>query len=127
MIIPTIKTLSLDPNEFSNCRPIFNLPFLSKLIEKVAVIQLDQHITINNFYPTMQSGYRKFQSTEASLILIFNDIGCSIDKITNAVLLLLNLSSAFDTVEHKILLKRFKMRLGLPGKVRKWIKSLLSR
>ena len=63
MIIPSINR-----NEFSNYRPIANLPFLSKLIEKVAVVQLDQYLLLNYLYPKMQSGYRRFHSTETSLI-----------------------------------------------------------
>ena len=76
----------------------------------------------------MQSGYRRFHSTETSLIRLFNYIGCALDKGDNAVLLLLDLSSAFDTIDHETLIERLKMRFGLTGNVLKWIKSyLLSR
>ena len=61
----------------------------------------------------MQSGYRKFHSTETSLIRLFNDFGLSLDKSNNAVLILFDLSSAFEIIEHNILLERLKMRFCL--------------
>ena len=47
-----------------------------------------------NLYPLMQSGYRKFHSTESTPIILFNDIGCALDEGNNVVLILLDLSSA---------------------------------
>ena len=65
----------------------------------------------------MQSGYRKFHSTESTLIKLFNDIGCALDQGNNAVLILLDLSSAFDTVDHLILIDRLQTRFGITGNV----------
>ena len=123
IIVPLLKKSSLDHNELSNYRPIANLPFLSKVLEKIIYMQLDNYLTRNNLYPLMQSGYRKHHSTETILIKLFNEIGCLLDEGRNSVLTLLDLSSAFDTVDHDILLERLQSRFGLTGSVLYWIKS----
>ena len=78
MIIPSLKKPSLDFNILANYRPI----------EKVILTQLDSYLQNNNLYPFMQSGYRRFQSTETALIKIFTDICCALDHGKNAVLIL---------------------------------------
>ena len=125
MIIPSIKKPSLDTNTLANYRPIANLPFLSKIIEKAILMQLDLYLQNNNLYPSMQSGYRRFHSTETALIKIFNDICCALDHGKNAVLILLDLSCAFDTLDHEILIDRLRTRFGFTGNVLKWLQSYL--
>ena len=126
LIAPIIKNSSLDVNELSNYRPISNLPFLSKIIEKVAHAQFDLYLTANSLYPKMQSAYRSFHSTETALIKLFNDITCSLDAGEEVALVCLDLSSAFDTVDHGLLIQRLKVRFGLAGKVLAWVESYLS-
>ena len=94
MIIPSLKKPSLDINTLANYRPITNLSFLSKKIEKGRLMQLDLHIENNNLYPSMQSGYQRFHSTETALIKVFTDICCTLDYGKNAVLILLDLPCA---------------------------------
>ena len=79
MIIPSLKKPSSDINTLANYRPIANLPFLSKIIEKAILKQLDLHLENNNLYPSMQSGYRRLHSTEPALIKVFTDICCALD------------------------------------------------
>ena len=74
-----MKKNSLNPNEFSSYRPISNLPFLSKIVEKSIAMQLECYLLENNLYPLKQSGYRRYHSTETVLIKIFNDICCALD------------------------------------------------
>ena len=74
----------------------------------------------------MQSGFRKYHSTETLLIKVFNDIGTTLDAGRNALLTLLDLSSAFDTLDHEILFERLHSRFGHTGKVLSWIKSYFS-
>ena len=94
MVIPFIKRNSLNPNEFSSPRPISNLSFLSKIIEESIAIHLERYLLENNLYLHKQSRYRRHHSTETVLIKIFNDVCCALDNGKNAVLVLLELSSA---------------------------------
>ena len=126
LIIPSLKKTSLDINTLANYRPIANLPFLTKKIEKAILMQLDLHLKNNNLYPSMQSGYRRFHSTETALIKVFTDTCCALDCNKNAVLILLDLSCAFDTLDHEILISRLRTRFGFTGNVLKWLQSYLS-
>ena len=124
MVIPSIKKNSLNPNKFSSYRPISNLSFLSKIIEKSIAMQLERYLLENNLYPQKQSGYRRYHSTETVLIKIFNHECCALDDGRNAVLVLLDLSSAFDN--HEILLERLQTRFGFTGEVLIWLRSYLT-
>ena len=73
----------------------------------------------------MQSGYRKYHSTETTLLKLFIDIGCALDQGNNAMLIMLDLSSAFDTVNHLILLDRLQTRFGITGNVISLLRSFL--
>ena len=68
------KKPSLDSNDFKNYRPISNLRFLSKTIEKCVAKQLIQYLDINNLGETYQSAYKRNHSTETALIRVHNDI-----------------------------------------------------
>ena len=74
----------------------------------------------------MQSAYRKKHSTETALLKIVNDILNNMDKGRMSALILLDLSSAFDTIHHGLLLNRLKHRFGIDGNALKWIASYLS-
>ena len=99
---------------------------MSKIVEKSIAIQLERYLLENNLYPLKQSGYRMHHSTETVLIKISNDLCCALDEGRNAVLVLLDLSSAFDMVDHDILLERLQTRFGCTGKVLKWLRSYLT-
>ena len=73
----------------------------------------------------MQSAYRKHHSTETALLQVANDRHQAIDNKCEAVLVLLDLSAAFDTIDHAILLDRLQDRYGFSGTVLRWIKSYL--
>ena len=106
-----------------NYRPVSNLPFLSKIIEKAAVQQMNQHMTENDLHESNQSAYRKNHSTETALLKIFNDILCAVDSKQCVLLVLLDLSAAFDTVEHSILFQRMEQSFGISGDALLWLKS----
>lgn len=97
---PRLKKASLDTDEFKNFRPISNLKLISKAIEKVVAVQLCQHIEDNNMDELYQSAYKKYHSTETALIKVQNDILRAIDNQHSVILLLLDLSAAFDSVDH---------------------------
>lgn len=105
MIRPSLKKPSLDSDDLKNYRPISNLTYLSKIIEKVVHQQLTKYIETNGLFAEFQSGYRKGHSCETAVTKIHNDILMMVDKKQNVVLLLLDLSAAFDTIYHKLLLE----------------------
>ena len=112
-IIPSIKDFDLDPEELKNFRPISNLALLGKLIEKVVLIRLDEHISLNNLDIPFQSGYKKSHSTETLLIRVVNDILIASSESKATVVMMLDLSAAFDTVDHNKLLMILKHELGI--------------
>ena len=111
---------------FSNFRPISNLMFVSKLTEKVVASQLIHHISSNGLDEILQSAYKQFHSTETALVKVFNDIILDVDRNRTVILLLLDLSVAFDTVDHTILTERLANRFGLCDLALAWFKSYLS-
>ncbi|KAL5260505.1 hypothetical protein ACHWQZ_G010593 [Mnemiopsis leidyi] len=126
LVRPAIKDENGDANSYKNYRPISNLPFLSKILEKCVYKQLDQHLNINNLHAEHQSGYRKNHSCETATLTIYNDMLCINDTKSKVVLLLLDLSAAFDTVNHNMLIKKLKNTYGLNNCVLDWFKSYLS-
>ena len=84
MIIPLLKKTNLDTEDFKNFRPVSNLPFASKLIEKLVVVQLVQYIDDSNLDEKLQSAYKKLHSTETALLRVHDDIlrtvyhGCTV-------------------------------------------------
>ena len=103
-----------------------NLNFLSKVLEKVVLNQLNTHINISHTYNQYQSSYRKFHSTETVLLKIHNDILASMDAGKVTALTLLDLSTAFDTTDHTILLGRLDDWFGVTRKAFNWFKSCLT-
>ena len=126
VIRPLLKKPSLDYQEFKNFRPISNLTFLSKVIEKVVALQLVDYIDNNGLCEVFQSAYRAHHSTERALLRVYNDIAMSIDNQTSVVLVLLDLSPAFDTVDHSLLLARLSTRFGICDQALDWFRSYLS-
>ena len=99
-----------------NYQPVSNLRFLSKVLEKVVVNQLNTHINTSNTSNQYQSAYRKFHSIETALLKIHSDILASMDASKVTALTLLDLSAAFDTIDHTILLRRLDDWFGVTGK-----------
>ena len=112
IVKPLLKKPSLDKNLLKNYRPISNLPFLSKILEKVVLHKLLCHLQENNLSNPFQSAYRAGCSTETVLLRIVNDILSALDNDNISVLLLLDLSAAFDTLDHQILLSRLNSVLA---------------
>ena len=89
-------------------RPVSNLSFVSKLVEKVVAEQLKSHLNQNALANNDQSAYRKFHSTETALLKMSNDLHSTMDKKEVAALTLLDLSAAFDTIDHSTLFDTLK-------------------
>ena len=125
-IRPGLKKPTLDVDELKNYRPISNLTYLSKILEKAIHIQLNDYVDKNNLFSSYQSGYRKYHSCETAVTRIHNDILLMIDQKENVVLLLLDLSAAFDTINHSLLLRKLKNVYRITDVALQWLKSYLS-
>ena len=125
MVKPHLKKPSLDKNSLKNYRPVSNLPFLSKILEKVVLHQLLSHLQHNDLCNAYQSAYRAGHSTETTLLRVVNDLLKTMDNDDISVLLLLDLSAAFDTVDHHILLSRLENVFGIHSAALQWFRSYL--
>ena len=124
-VTPTIKKLILDCEIFKNYRPVSNMSFVSKLIERIVCVQLVDHLKENDLYEIFQSAYRQLHSTETALLRVQNDIYQAVDSEGGAILVLLDLSAAFDTIDHQKLLELLDYSFGIRGDALKWFKSHL--
>jgi len=126
IVLPLLKKLILNPEILKNFRPVSNLSFLSKLIERVADARLEKHISQNQMHEKWQSSYKKFHSTETALLRVMNDVLCDIDNKRCVLLVLLDLSAAFDTIDHTTLLDRLSSRFGVKAQALSWFESYLT-
>jgi hypothetical protein len=124
-VIPLLKNAKLDSNNLKNYRPVSNLTFLGKLIERVVLRRLNAHMRCNGMHVDEQSAYKKNNSTESLLVRITNDILVASDAKTATVVMLLDLSAAFDTVDHNILIKILRDDIGLRKTALDWFVSFL--
>lgn len=126
LISPLLKKQSLDPEVLNNYRPVSNLPFVSKVLEKVVASQISSYLDTHGLNEIFQSAYKRHHSTETALLRVQNDILKAIDNNCSVILLMLDLSAAFDTVDHAILLHRLQSHFGITGNALKWFESYLS-
>ena len=103
-VLPLLKKPNLDPNILSNFRPISTLPFLSKVIERIVLKKLNDHMSTHNLSCHEQFGYKKHHSTETLLVKLLSDIYMALDTNFGVVVVSIDFSSAFDTVDHNLLL-----------------------
>jgi hypothetical protein len=125
-ITPLLKKASLNPEELSNFRPVSGLSFLSKLLKRVVLRRLTSHMLSLDLIVPVQSAYRANHSTETALLWVMNDLLLAVDNGDGAALVLLDLSAAFDTIDHAVLLSCLECRFGLKGVVLDWFRSYLS-
>src|SRR6218665_595916 len=93
-------------------QPISNLSFLSKHLERVVSVQ-PVRLSLAGLLPVHQSAYRRFNSTETALLKVVTDITEAFDAGDHALLGLLDLSAAFDTVDHDVLVERLSRTYGI--------------
>ena len=102
-----------------------NVTFLFKVIEKAVKKDIDSYLSENQLYCQFQYAYRAMYSTETALVKVHNDVMRALDQKSDVILVLLELSAAFETIDHRVLLHRLQSRLGLTGYVLKWSESYL--
>ena len=125
IIRPLLKK-TLDTNNLINYRPITNLPFLPKILEKVVAKQLTAHLTKHSLHDDFQSAYKPGFSTETVLLKVKDYIQSSFDNCKGVLLAMIHMSAAFDTLSHDILLGRLCSEVGISGSVLMWFKSHLA-
>lgn len=125
IVTPILKKAGLDPDDPKNYRPISNLTYMSKVIERLVSSQLSKYLHVNSLLPVVQSAYRSGHSTETAVLKVFSDIYDALDSGKITLLGLLDLSAAFDTVDHAILLERLERSYGLGGRVLDWLRSFV--
>ena len=127
IVRPLLKKPTLDPDDLASYRPISNLSFVSKVVERVVDTRLTKHATKHQLLPVYQSAYRPHHSTETAIVSILNDIImiCAVDQGQVGAQMLLDLSAAFDTVDHHILMAVLQRRCGVQGKALEWLGDFL--
>ena len=122
---PLIKNAALASELYKKYRPIANLLFFSKLIERVVLLRLDDHMNRHALHSSYQFGYKKHISTELMLLQIVDEILMGMDSGNCTVVLFLDLSAAFDTIDINILLDILSKEIGMGGVALKWMQSFL--
>ena len=107
----------------NNYRPVSNLCFIAKILEKLVLSQVSSYLNSHNLYNTCQSAYRPGHSTETALLKVVNDLFLSLNKGNISVLALLDVSSEFDTIDHPILVYRLHADFGFTDAVLQWSSS----
>ena len=122
---PLIKGPNLD-TELKNYRPISNLSFLSKIVEKAAQLQLQEHFYQHSLLPKHLSAYRQHHSTETTLLNICDNILKNMEDGKGTSMVSLDLSATSDMVNHTILLEVLNCYFGITEHALSWISSYLS-
>ena len=95
------------------------------MIERIVCTQLIDHLKLHNLYETFQSAYRTLHSTETALLRVQNDLLQAVDSHGGAILILLDLSAAFDTIDDAKLLDVLKSSFGIEDRALAWFESYL--
>ena len=126
VIDPLIKKAGLDVDIHNNYRPVNNLRFFSKLVERVAKIRKDEHMTINNLHTPEEFGYKQNHNTETMMIGLTDEVLRGFDENQATIVIFLDLSAAFDTIDPDKLLQIMDEELGITGNALKWFRSFLT-
>ena len=104
LVRPLLTKPFLDRDVQSHYRPLSILAFLGRVLERTAEVQLTEHVMTHGLYERHQSAFHCFHSTETALVKVQNDLVRAIDDDCGVFLVLLDLSSVFDTLDHELLL-----------------------
>ena len=126
LVTPILKKRCLDHNDLNNYQPVSNLCFIAKILEKLVLSQVASYLNSHNLCNTCQSAYCPGHSTETALLKVVDDLFLSLSKGNISVLALLDFSSAFDTIDHPILVHRIHTDVGFTDAVLQWFSSYLT-
>ena len=120
-VIPLLKKYGLDKLDYANYQPIFNFAFLGKVLERIVLTQLNQHLSAEPSLKPFQSAYQRHHSTETALTKITNDI---LPKITivDKLLMFLDFSAAFNTINHHMLIERLPINFNISSVALEWFR-----
>lgn len=125
-VTPLLKKEGSDPDDPANYRPISNLNTLSKILERIFLARLLPHVTKSSSFNSYQSAYRKYHSTESALLKILDDVFSNAGQLQSTLLIGLDLSAAFDTIDKTTLIARLRQSFGIEGPALGWISSYLA-
>ena len=126
LVTPILKKRCLDHNDLNNYRSVYNICFIAKILEKLVLSQVSANLNSRNLHNICQSAYRPGHSTETALLKVVNDLFLSLNKGNISVLALFDFSSAFDTIDHPILVHRLHTDFGFTDTVLQWFSSYLT-
>ncbi len=125
-VTPVLKKPGLDEQLLSNYRPVSNLAFLCKVLERIVADRLRAHIDFNNLGEKFQSAYQPNHSTETALVRVQNDISSALDRNRGVMLAMIDLSAAFDTIDHAKFIRLLREEYAVSGPALDWFTSYLS-
>lgn len=126
VVQPLLNKANLDTDNFNNFTPISKLPFLAKLLERVVYSQLLSFLNDHSLFEKFLSGFRNHHITETALLKVVNDIRMNSGTGCCTVLVLLDLTAAFDTVNHDIVISRLEYWVGVTETALDWFRLYLS-
>ena len=126
VVCSRLKKEWLDDTQLKKYRPVSDLSFLSKLLQRVVQVRLQAFLDDGDMLPATQSAYRQFHSTESAVLKVYNDLLLAADSGLVSALCLLDLTAAFSTVDHHLLLLRLECQFGFRGAVLQWFRLYLS-
>ena len=125
-VLQLLKKDGLDPGNPATYRPITNLSTLSKILEKLVLSRLREHVHISENFNDLQSAYRPGHSTETAILKMTNDLNVAMESQSSSLLLSLDISAAFDTIHSNTLLERLREDSGIGGTALTWLRSYLT-
>ena len=114
------------PEDITSYRPISNIPTIAKLLERLVAFQLNSYLAAHQLRPKLQSAYRVFHSAETAMLKVSSDLLSQSDSGKIGLLTLLDVSSAFDTIDHDTLITRLRISYGIKDTALAWFSAYLT-